>query len=72
MTGFDTSTGVLLLKVENRFKKTMTCKAEMRWPSRDRRKETSGYPVMPGLLNFEGWPHPIEELALYNFGLNER
>jgi hypothetical protein len=66
---FDKKTGMLMLKVESRFKKNMTYKAEMRLLSKNRRQETSVVPVMAGLTSFETWPHPIEELALYSFEL---
>ena len=69
MEPFDRKTGMLMLEVKSRFKRTMTYKAEMRWPSKQRRKETSVVPVMAGLISIETWPHPIEELALYSFAL---
>jgi hypothetical protein len=71
MEPFDSKTGMLMLKVQSRIKKTMMYKAEMRWPSKQRRRETSVVPVMAGLASFETWPHPIEELALYSFELKE-
>jgi len=71
MAAFDPTTRMLMLSVQSRFKETMTYKAEMRWPSKNRRKETSVVPVMAGLLSFETWTHPMEELALYSFAVTK-
>ena len=71
MEPFDRSTGLLVLVVQSRFKKTMSYKAEMRLLAKNRRAETSVVPVLAGLESFESWPHPIDELALYGFELKE-
>ena len=69
MDPFDKKEGMLMLKVQSKFKKTMIYKAEMRLLSKNRRQETSVVPLLAGLMSFESWPHPIEELALYGFEL---
>jgi len=60
---------MLILGVQSRFLQTMSYKAEMRIPNKNRRLETSVIPIPAGLVGFESWPHPIEELALYGFEL---
>ena len=60
MDPFDKKEGMLMLKVQSKFKKTMIYKAEMRLLSKNRRQETSVVPLLAGLMSFESWPHPIE------------
>jgi hypothetical protein len=59
----------IVLKVENKFDRDLTYKAEMRLLTRSRRNETSVVPVLAGKMSFEQWPYMIEELALYGFEL---
>jgi len=71
MRPFDKGRAMQMLSVRSSFKKTMNYKAEMMLPGRNRRQKTSVIPVMAGLISFESWPHPIEELALFGFVLDQ-
>ena len=68
MAPFNEDVGIIL-KVENKFDKTLAYKAEMRLLTRNKRRDTSVIPIRAGNLSFEQWPHMIEELALYGFEL---
>ena len=71
LTMGDFKEGLLMLKAQSKFTSDLSYKAQMRMLSKNRRAETSMIPIRAGLSSFESWPHPIEELALYDFQLKQ-
>ena len=59
------------LMVQNRFPKALRYRALMRLKGRKEYVETSIVPVMAGLLSYESWADPIEELILFDFRLTD-
>ncbi len=59
----------LILTTKNPFQKDLTFRALARLKGRKDYFETSIVPVKSGLLSFELWQDPIEELVLFEFKL---
>jgi hypothetical protein len=62
---------LLMLTVQNPFPKALRYRAAARLKGRKEYVETSIIPVMAGLLSFESWQDPIEELILFDFKLTD-
>lgn len=61
----------LMLVTKNPYRKDMTFRALARLKGRKDYFETSIVPVRSGLLSFEVWSDPIEELILFEFKLTD-
>ena len=61
----------LILTTKNPFPKDLTFRALARLKGREDYFETSIVPVKSGLLSFELWQDPIEELVLFDFKLTD-
>lgn len=62
---------MIMLKVQNRFPKTLRYRAAIRGKGRADFVETSLLPVQAGLLSFESWGDSIEEIVLFEFKLTD-
>jgi hypothetical protein len=60
-----------MLKMQNRTKYTFLMDGGMTVPDRKDILETSITPVNAGLWHYEGWPHPIVQLALSHIRLQK-
>ena len=60
-----------MLKMQNRTKYTFLMDGAMTVPDRKDILKTSINPVNAGLWHFEGWPHPIVQLALSHIRLQK-
>lgn len=60
---------MMMLKVQNPFNKALSYEAGMILHDREGVFGTSIIPVMPKLLSFESWSHPIVQLILTDFQL---
>ena len=60
-----------LLKMQNRTRYTFLMDGGMTVPDRKDILETSITPVRAGLWHYEGWPHPIVQLALNHIRLQK-
>ncbi len=68
---FSKSDGNLILTTKNPFPKNLKFRALARLKGRKDYFETSIVPVQSGLLSFELWQDPIEELILFDFKLTD-
>ena len=59
------------LRVENKFSRDLTYKAEMRSVSRNHQMRGKPTPVVAGKLAFDTYPIVVEELALFDFKLED-
>jgi hypothetical protein len=59
------------LVMQNRTKHTFLMDAAMTVPDRKDILKTSILPLQAGLTNYEGWPHPIVQLALVHIRLQK-
>ena len=69
---FKQEKGMMLFTIENRAGHWLTYEAGIRVPKRSGFYKTSVMPIGPRLSNYESWPHPIDQLALKNFGFTEK
>jgi hypothetical protein len=60
-----------MLKVKNPFNKKFNYDAYMFTPTSKNWTSTSIIPILPNLMNFETWPHPIVTLILENWRFEE-
>jgi hypothetical protein len=60
---------MIILITKNPFTKDLKFRALARQKGRKGYYETSIVPVKAGLLSFEVWPDPLEELVLFEFSL---
>jgi hypothetical protein len=65
------SDNLIMLRVQNRFAKNLHYRAAIRLKGRTDFVETSLIPVKAGLLSFESWGDPIEEIILFEFKLTD-
>jgi hypothetical protein len=65
------SRAMMMLTTTNGLDKSLVMEGWMLLPGRGEPVKTSLLPVMPGLIGFESWPHPIVKLELRNLHLTD-
>ncbi|MDD5262251.1 MAG: hypothetical protein PHD76_10445 [Methylacidiphilales bacterium] len=63
---------MMMLTVVSRLPQTLSYEALMVIPEVQGVKKTSVVPIEAGLSSYESWPHPIMQLALRNFKLEDK
>jgi hypothetical protein len=63
---------IMLLVIKNQTDRKLCIDALMTVPKQETPRKTSIFPIEPGLVGYESWPHPIVQLVLRNIRLQEK